>query len=88
MKQLRGIWIVIALSLTGLAGAQSSPNFQLKGGRLAATSQSSTPTSTNFRADGGVGADGASGVAASMNFQASSGVPTQPEVVFRNGFEN
>ena len=88
MKQLRGIWIAIGLSLTGIAMAQSSTNFRVVGGRATSASQETTPISTNFRVDGSVNVDSASGIATSMNFQASSGVPTPPEVVFRNGFEN
>lgn len=88
MKQQRGLWLILTLSVTGIAMAQSSASFRVVGGRVTAATQTSAPTSTNFRADGGVNADGASGVATSMNFQASSGVPMPPVVVFRNGFEN
>lgn len=74
------------------ANGQSSANFRLEGGRVSSTSAANTPTSSGFRAEGGMGTDAISGVAASANFSASSGVPvsapTLPERIFVSGFEN
>lgn len=86
-RRLALLAAVFALLSSIFAWAQSSPSFRVEGGALSTSTQSSVPDSGQFRVNGGMDAAGFSGIAASGQYVAASGVPLLAEVVFRNGFE-